>query len=121
MKASNKWKIAFRTRYGHFEFIIMSFNLTNVLATFQAYVNETLTRLFNIIYITFLDDICIYSDLIEKYKKYVRQILDRYRTYGLYCKLFKCKFFIKKITFFKYIMEVAGVSIDPRKIQIIFK
>jgi hypothetical protein len=34
MKASNKWKIAFRTRYGHFEYIIMFFDLTNVLAIF---------------------------------------------------------------------------------------
>jgi DNA-binding NtrC family response regulator len=34
MKASNKWKIAFRTRYGHFEYIIMPFSLTNVLITF---------------------------------------------------------------------------------------
>jgi hypothetical protein len=50
----------------------MSFGLTNVLATFQIYVNEALTGLLDIICITFLDDICIYNDLIEKYKKHVR-------------------------------------------------
>jgi hypothetical protein len=57
-----------------------------------------------------------YSDLIEEYEEYVRQILDRLRTYGFYCKLSKCEFSVKKITFFKYIMKVAGVSINPRKI-----
>jgi hypothetical protein len=116
MKTNNKWKIAFRTRYGHFKYIIMPFGLTNIPATFQAYVNEILIGLFNIICITFLNDICIYNDLIEKYKKHVRQILDRLRTYGLYYKLFKYEFFVEKITFFKYIIEVAGVSMDFRKI-----
>jgi hypothetical protein len=72
IKANNKWKTAFRTRYGYFKYIIMSFGLTNILATFQTYVNEILTGLLNIIYIAFLNDICIYNDLIEKYKKYVR-------------------------------------------------
>jgi hypothetical protein len=99
----------------------MPFGLTNVPAIFQAYVNEILTGLFNIICVAFLDDICIYSDLIKKHKEHVRQILDRLRTYGLYCKLFKCEFFVKKITFFEYIIRVAGVSIDFRKIQTIFK
>jgi hypothetical protein len=72
IKANNKWKIAFRTRYGHFKYIIMPFGLTNAPATFQAYVNEALTGLLNIICITFLDNICIYSDSIEKHKEHVR-------------------------------------------------
>jgi hypothetical protein len=50
----------------------MSFDLTNVSAIFQTYVNEALTGLLNIICITFLNDICIYSDSIEKYEKHVR-------------------------------------------------
>jgi hypothetical protein len=79
-------------------------------------VNEVLIGLLNIICITFLNDICIYNDLIEEYEKHVRQILDKLRTYGLYCKLSKCEFSVKKITFFRYIIGVAGVSIDPRKI-----
>jgi hypothetical protein len=72
IKAGNKWKTAFRMRYGHFEYIIMFFGLTNTLATFQVYVNETLIELFNIICVAFLNDICIYSDLIEEYEKHVR-------------------------------------------------
>jgi hypothetical protein len=79
-------------------------------------VNEALTELLNIICVTFLNNICIYSDLIEKYEKHVRQILDRFRTYGLYYKLSKCEFSVKKITFFEYIVRVVGVSIDSRKI-----
>ena len=78
--------------------------------------NEALTGLLNIICIAFLNDICIYSDLIEKYKKHVRQILDRLRTYGLYYKLSKYEFFVKKITFFRYIVRIAGVSMNPRKV-----
>jgi hypothetical protein len=116
IKTNNKWKTAFRTRYGHFKYIIMPFGFTNALTTFQIYVNEALTGLLDIICITFLNNICIYSDSIEKYEKHVRQILDKFRTYGLYYKLSKCEFSVKKITFFKYIIKIAGVSIDPRKI-----
>jgi hypothetical protein len=94
----------------------MPFGLMNALAIFQAYVNEALTGLFNIIYVAFLDDICIYSDLIEKYEEYVRQVFDRLRIYGFYCKLFKCEFSVEKITFFGYIIRVAGVLMDLRKI-----
>jgi len=79
-------------------------------------VNEALTGLLNIIYIAFIDNICVYNDLIEKYEEYVRQILDRLKTYELYCKLFKYEFSVEKIMFFKYIIRVASVLIDLRKI-----
>jgi hypothetical protein len=99
----------------------MLFSFTNISVTFQVYVNEALTGLLDIICVAFLNNICIYSDLIEKHKEHVRQIFDKLRTYGLYCKLFKCEFSVKKITFLKYIIRIAGVSIDSRKIQTIFK
>jgi hypothetical protein len=72
IKVGNKWKTAFRTRYGHFEYIIIFFGFTNIPVTFQIYVNEALTELFDIICVAFLNNIYIYSDLIEKYEKYVR-------------------------------------------------
>jgi hypothetical protein len=72
MKANNEWKTAFRTRYGHFEYIIIFFGLTNIPATFQIYVNEILTGLLNIICVIFLNDIYIYSDSIEEYEEHVR-------------------------------------------------
>ena len=53
--------MTFRTRYNYFEYLIISFNLVNVLITFQAYINRVLINLINIIYVVYLNDILIYS------------------------------------------------------------
>ena len=63
----------------------------------------------------------IYSDNVEKYKEYIRQVLKRLRKYGLFVKLSKCKFSVTEIEFFGYIIETAGVSIDLRRVAIIRK
>jgi hypothetical protein len=76
---SDKWKIAFRTRYGHYKYIIIFFDLINISATFQVYINEALKDYLNIFCIAYIDDICIYNKFIEKYEKYVRLVLERLR------------------------------------------
>ena len=72
IKKENEWKIAFRTRYGFWEYVVILFGLINAPATFQAYINKALDGLLDIIYITYIDDICIYSNSIKEYMKYVR-------------------------------------------------
>jgi hypothetical protein len=79
IRSDNKWKTAFRTRYGHYEYIIIFFDLTNTPAIFQAYINEILKSYLNIFCVAYLDDICIYNRFIEKYEEYVRLVLERFR------------------------------------------
>ena len=98
----------------------MPFKLINAPAIFQAYINKILKGLFNITCVAYLDNICIYSDSIEKYTKYVREILDRLKKIRLYIKLFKCEFDKKKITFLKYVIGVHKIRINNAKIKIIF-
>jgi hypothetical protein len=98
----------------------MPFKLINAPAIFQAYINKTLKGLLNITCVAYLDNICIYSDSIEKYTKYVREILDRLKKIRLYIKLFKCEFDKKKITFLKYVIGVHKIRINNAKIKIIF-
>ena len=57
----DEWKTAFRTRYNHFKYLIMLFDLINVSATFQTYINKSLTSLINNFYVIYLNDILIYS------------------------------------------------------------
>ena len=54
-------KTAFQTQYGHFEYQVMPFDLSNALATFQGYVNKILTEKLDIFVIVYLDDILIYT------------------------------------------------------------
>jgi hypothetical protein len=98
----------------------MPFRLINAPATFQAYINKTLKSLLDITCIAYLNNICIYSDLIEEYIKYVREILDRLKKTKLYVKLFKCEFDKKEITFLKYVIGVYRIRMDNAKIRIIF-
>jgi hypothetical protein len=65
IKAGNEWKTAFRTRYGHFEYLVMPFGLANAPVTFQAYINQALQGYLNTICIVYLDDIFIYSTSYE--------------------------------------------------------
>ncbi len=62
IKEGDKWKTAFRTRYGHFEYQVMPFGLTNVPATFQGYINKILAEKRNVFIIVYLNDILIYSE-----------------------------------------------------------
>ena len=57
----NKWNIIFQTRYGYFEYQVMSLGLTNTLETFQSYINKILTEKLNIVVIVYLNDILIYT------------------------------------------------------------
>ncbi len=62
IKEGDKWKMAFKARYGHFEYQVMPFELTNVLATFQGYINKILAKKLDVFVIVYLDDILIYNE-----------------------------------------------------------
>ena len=61
IRKGDEWKTAFRTRYGHFEYQVLPFGLTNASATFQAYINQALTEKLDVFCIVYLDDILIYT------------------------------------------------------------
>ena len=62
IRKGDKWKTAFRTRYGHFEYQVMPFGLTNAPASFQRYINKILAEKLSIFVIVYLDNIFIYTD-----------------------------------------------------------
>ena len=62
IRKGDKWKTAFRTWYGHLEYQVMLFGLTNAPASFQRYINKILVEKFDIFVIVYLDNIFIYTD-----------------------------------------------------------
>ena len=88
----NDWKTTFCTRYEHFEFLMMFFELINVSTTFQIHVNKTLKNLINIVYIIYLNDILIFSKNRESHVKNVTIVLRKLKKFRLYVKLKKCFF-----------------------------
>ena len=120
IKAGDEWKTAFRTRYGHFEYLVMPFSLSNAPATFQAYINEALEGLFNTICVVYLDDILIYGgDTEAQHWDCVKQVLERLRKYELYANPAKCQFITKAVEFLGFIISVDGVSMDPNRVATI--
>jgi hypothetical protein len=85
-------KIAFRTRYGHYEFLVMSFGQTNALAVFMDTMNRVFHDYLDQFTIVFIGDILIYSRTSEEHEVHLWKALERLRREKLYAKLEKCEF-----------------------------
>ena len=112
----DEWKTAFRTRYGHFEYLVMPFGLTNAPASFQTYTNDCLHDFLDFFCVVYLDDVLIFSDTPEEHVNHVKQVLSRLREYGLTCNLKKCEFHATSLSFLGFVISSEGVSMDPDRI-----
>jgi len=83
IKEGDKYKSAFRTRYGQFEYRVMLFGLTNAQATFQAYIDDYPWPYIDDFAGCYLDDILIYSINEEEHEEQVQKVLERLREFGL--------------------------------------
>jgi hypothetical protein len=117
IKEGDEWKTAFRTRYGHFKYTVVTFGLANVPVAFQGYVNQVLRDCLDIYCIAYLDDIVVYSNTLEEHHRHVRAVLERLLNAGLYLKLSKCEFNAKRIVFVDFIVTPGGVEIEPDHIK----
>jgi len=112
-------KTAFRTRYGHYEFTVVLFGLTNALATFMCLMNGIFRNYLDKFVIVFLDDILIYSKSEEEHEEHLRIALQVLRENQLYAKLSKCSFYQRKIQYLGHIISEEGISVDPSRIEAI--
>ena len=112
-------KIAFRTRYGHYEYLVLPFNLTNAPATFMGLMNEVFRSLLDKSVVIYLDDILIYSRSWEDHKRHIAEVLDRLRAHQLYAKVSKCEFGKSKVEFLGHVVSNDGVAVDQKKIEAI--
>jgi hypothetical protein len=92
IRASDVPKTAFSTRYGLYEFLVMSFGLTNALAYFMYLMNSVFMNELNKFVVVFIDDILIYSKNKAEHAKHLRIVLQRLRDHKLYAKFSKCEF-----------------------------
>ncbi|KAL0549591.1 hypothetical protein IC582_014077 [Cucumis melo] len=110
-------KTAFRSRYGHYEFIVMSFGLTNAPAVFMDLMNRVFREFLDTFVIVFIDDILIYSKTEAEHEEHLRMVLQTLRDNKLYAKFLKCEFWLKQVSFLGHMVSKAGVSVDPAKIE----
>ena len=110
-------KTAFRTRYGHFEFLVLPFGLTNAPATFMHLMHETFRSYLDDFVIVFLDDILIYSKTLDDHERHVRKVLDILREQKLYAKESKCELFKEEVEFLGHIVGRSGIRMMEDKVK----
>ena len=119
IKKGDEWKIAFKTRYGHFKYNVMPFGLINAPAIFQHLMNNIVCKFLGNFFACYLDDILIFSKNLDKHKQHIRLLLQKLWDVGLYGKLEKCVFHQSQVEFLRYIISNEGLMMDPKKIQVI--
>jgi hypothetical protein len=117
IRASDIPKTAFSTRYGLYEFLVMSFGLTNAPAYFMYLMNSVFMPELDKFVVVFIDDILVYSKNEEEHAGHLHVVLQRLREHHLYAKLSKCDFWLKKIKFLGHTITQAGIVVDPDKVQ----
>ncbi|GJR98756.1 putative reverse transcriptase domain-containing protein [Tanacetum coccineum] len=110
-------KIMFRTGYGHFEFTVMLFGLTNAPAIFMDLMNRVCKPYLDKFVIVFIDDILIYSKSKEEHEVHLKLILDLLKKEKLYAKFSKCEFWPQEVQFLGYVVNQDGIHVDPIKIK----
>ncbi|SOV06304.1 uncharacterized protein UDID_19619 [Ustilago sp. UG-2017a] len=115
----DKWKTAFRTRYGLFQYNVMPFGLTNAPASFQHLMNDMFKDMLDRSLIIYLDDLLICSSTLKQHQEHVLAVLARLRQAGLYAKAEKCQFSTSQTEFLGFVVSDQGVAMDPSKTEVI--
>jgi hypothetical protein len=110
-------KTAFSTRYGLYEFIVMSFALTNAPAYFMNLLNKVFKEYLDRFVMVFIDDILTYSKNDSDHEEHLRTVLQKLRDNQLFAKYSKCEFWIDEVPFLGHIISNGGISVDPAKVR----
>jgi hypothetical protein len=117
-------KTAFNTRYGHYEYLVGSFGLCNMPATFQRLMNDVFGGPggpLDHFVLVYLDDILIYSKTAEEHRQHVEQVLQLLRKHKLFAKLSKCEFATQQTDFLGHVISKDGIRMQHSKVDAIRK
>jgi hypothetical protein len=117
IQTSDIIKIAFTTRYGLYEYIVMSFELTNAPAYFIYLMNKVFMEYLDKFVVVFIEDILVYSRNEEEYEKHLRLVLQKLKDNQLYAKFSKCEFWLKEVLFLGHVIIGGGIAVDAGKVR----
>ncbi|GBG66322.1 hypothetical protein CBR_g58813 [Chara braunii] len=115
----DRYKTAFKTRYGHFEWVVMPFGLTNAPVTFQAAMTTEFRDLLDRSVLIYLDDILVYSRTLDEHIIHLRVVLDRLRLAKYKANLDKCEFAKQELEYLSHFVTPKGIRPLADKIQAI--
>jgi hypothetical protein len=117
IRASDIPKTIFITRYSLYEYMVMSFGLTNAPAYFMYLMNKVFMEYLDKFVVVFIDDILIFSKNEEEHDEHLHLVLQKLRENQLYAKLNKYEFWLKEVSFLGHIISEGGISVDPSKVK----
>jgi hypothetical protein len=104
-------------RYGLYEYMVISFGLTNAPPYFMYLMNKVFMEYLDKFVVVFIDDILVYSRSEEEHEEHLHLVLQKLRDHKLYAKLSKCEFWLKQVAFLGHIFSKGGISVGPSKVQ----
>ena len=112
-------KTAFNTPFGHYEYVVLPFGLTNAPSAFQNYMNDVLRPYIGISCLVYLDDIIVFSKTHEDHIKHLREVLITLRDNDLFVHPDKCVFLADRIAYLGHIITPEGLKADPKKTAVV--
>lgn len=114
-------KIAFRTLYGHYRFLVLLFGVTNAPTLFMDMMNHVFQPYIDKFVVVFIDDILFNSRSCTEYEWHLRRVLQILKNHQLYAKKSKCDFWFKEITFLGHVIYLEGIFIDLQMVKVVLK
>ena len=109
-------KTGFTTPYGHYQFKVMCFGLSNAPGTFQRVMNRLFSKQMHKYVVIYLDDILIFSKSPEEHVQHLKEVLSILRKHKLFAKMSKCDLNMSQVLYLGHIVSRDGLSVDPKKV-----
>ncbi|GBG92168.1 hypothetical protein CBR_g54520 [Chara braunii] len=115
----DQYKTAFRTRYGHYEFIVMPFGLTNAPTTFQRCMNALFRPWLDRFVLVYLDDILVFSRTLQEHQGHLRQVLEKLGEANFKINAKKCEWVKTHVLYLGHVLDGDGIKPEDSKIAAI--
>jgi len=121
VKVEDISKPAFRTSYGHYEYSVMPFGVTNAPSVFMEYMNRIFHPYLDQFVVVYIDDILVNSKLDEEHVEHLRIVLQVLKEKQLFAKLSKCEFWLREVSFLGHVISKGGIAVDPSKVDAVMQ
>ncbi|GJP80461.1 hypothetical protein CLOP_g10671, partial [Closterium sp. NIES-67] len=109
-------KTVFRSPFGHFQWRVLSFGLTNAPASFQRAMNDVFREAIGHFVLVYLDNILVYSKTEEEHTQRLKWVLGKLREHKFYARLWKCHFYKRELEYLGHLVGNNRLKVDPKKV-----